>query len=229
MRVQYGRAIAGILVVLILGACGRQGKVEAVVKESLKDPDSAKFGELYEKDGYGCILVNAKNSMGGYGGRQPALLEIKGDSIRVIDFIEKTDKGCAILVEELIESKIKATKRLEEEKIETAKRLEEEKKRLEDLEKWKARHRDPNIGYRSGESIYKSICGACHETGVAGAPAVGDVAAWKPRIKKGLAALIQSANIGTNAMPPRGGSDATDDELRLAIIYMANRSGGHFK
>lgn len=225
MRVQYGRAIAGILVVLILGACGRQGKVEAVVKESLKDPDSAKFGELYEKDGYGCILVNAKNSMGGYGGRQPVLLRIKGDSIRVIDFIEMKDKGCATLVDELIESEIKAAKRPEEEK----KRLEEEKKRLEELEKWKARPRDPNMGTRSGESLYKSICGACHETGVAGAPAVGDVAAWKPRIKKGLDALMQTAITGKNAMPPRGGSDANDEELRLAIIYITNRSGGKFK
>jgi mono/diheme cytochrome c family protein len=38
-------------------------------------------------------------------------------------------------------------------------------------------------GSRSGEQIYKAVCGACHDSGVAGAPKVGDKAAWAPRIK----------------------------------------------
>jgi cytochrome c5 len=37
-------------------------------------------------------------------------------------------------------------------------------------------------GNRSGEQIYKAVCGACHETGVANAPKTGDKAAWAPRI-----------------------------------------------
>ena len=32
-------------------------------------------------------------------------------------------------------------------------------------------------GSRSGEELYKAVCGACHEAGVAGAPKTGDKAA----------------------------------------------------
>jgi cytochrome c5 len=44
-----------------------------------------------------------------------------------------------------------------------------------------------------------------------------------------LDALVKSATAGKNAMPPRGGSDASDEELARAIVYMANKSGADFK
>ena len=84
-------------------------------------------------------------------------------------------------------------------------------------------------GERSGEQIYKAICGACHEAGVANAPKLGDKAAWAPRIALGLDGLMKSAIAGKNAMPPRGGSDANDTELVRTIVYMANKSGASFK
>ena len=84
-------------------------------------------------------------------------------------------------------------------------------------------------GSRSGEQIYKAICGACHEAGVAGAPKTGDKAAWAPRVALGLDGLMKSAIAGKNAMPPRGGSDANDVELARAIVYIANKSGGTLK
>jgi cytochrome c5 len=84
-------------------------------------------------------------------------------------------------------------------------------------------------GSRSGEQIYKAICGACHEAGVAGAPKTGDKAAWAPRVALGLDGLMKSAIAGKNAMPPRGGSDANDVELARAIVYIANKSGASFK
>lgn len=83
-------------------------------------------------------------------------------------------------------------------------------------------------GARSGEAIYKAVCGACHDTGVANAPKTGDNAAWAPRIGVGLNALTKSAKAGKNAMPPKGGSDATDEELARAIAFMANKSGAKF-
>ena len=83
-------------------------------------------------------------------------------------------------------------------------------------------------GNRSGEQLYKAICGACHEAGVAGAPKTGDKAAWAPRIALGLDGLLKSATAGKNAMPPKGGSDATDAELARAIAFMANKSGASF-
>jgi cytochrome c5 len=82
---------------------------------------------------------------------------------------------------------------------------------------------------RSGEDLYKAVCGACHETGVAGAPKTGDKAAWAPRIGVGLDVLVKTAKAGKNAMPPKGGSDANDEELAKAIVFMANKSGANFK
>ena len=84
-------------------------------------------------------------------------------------------------------------------------------------------------GNRSGEQIYKAVCGACHEAGVAGAPKLGDSAAWAPRIKTGLDGMLKVAMAGKNGMPPRGASDANDAELARTIVYMANKSGGNLK
>jgi cytochrome c5 len=82
---------------------------------------------------------------------------------------------------------------------------------------------------RSGEQMYQAVCVACHGTGAAGAPKFGDSAAWAPRLKQGLDGLLKSAINGKNAMPPRGGSNATDAELTKAIVYMANKAGGNLK
>lgn len=84
-------------------------------------------------------------------------------------------------------------------------------------------------GNRSGEELYKAVCAACHDTGAAGAPKKGDTAAWAPRIDAGLDMLTKSAKAGKNAMPPNGGSDASEEELVRAIIFMANQSGAKFK
>jgi cytochrome c5 len=85
-------------------------------------------------------------------------------------------------------------------------------------------------GARAGEEIVQSVCSACHASGAAGAPKIGDKGAWAPRIGKGLAGLLQTAIKGKGAMPPRGGaSDLTDFELSRAIVYMANQSGGSLK
>jgi len=74
----------------------------------------------------------------------------------------------------------------------------------------------------AGEALYKQTCFACHGTGAAGAPKFGDKAAWAPRIKQGIPALVQNAMKGKNAMPPKGGSNASEGELRAAVEYMVN-------
>ena len=67
----------------------------------------------------------------------------------------------------------------------------------------------------------------CHDTGVGGAPRIGDRADWTPRIKRGLDAVVASAIHGHGAMPPRGGmADLTDVEIRSAIVYMFNAGTG---
>ncbi len=62
----------------------------------------------------------------------------------------------------------------------------------------------------------------CHATGVANAPKFGDKAAWAPRIQQGIPTLVQNAIKGKNAMPPKGGSSASDADMRAAVEYMVN-------
>jgi len=76
---------------------------------------------------------------------------------------------------------------------------------------------------RSGEKIVKGQCVKCHETGVGGAPRIGDRTAWIPRLKQGVDPLVRSAINGHGGMPPRGGvANLTDREIRNAIVYMFN-------
>lgn len=78
---------------------------------------------------------------------------------------------------------------------------------------------------RSGEVVYGSVCFACHATGAAGAPKVGDKAAWLPRIAQGDATLLQHALQGFNAMPPHGGCSACSAaEIKAAVAYMTAKS-----
>ncbi len=74
----------------------------------------------------------------------------------------------------------------------------------------------------AGKKLYEASCQACHAAGVAGAPKFGDKAAWAPRIKTGLDTLLASVVKGKNAMPPKGGSSASDAELKAAVEYMVN-------
>ena len=81
-------------------------------------------------------------------------------------------------------------------------------------------------GPRSGADIYNSTCLACHGTGAAGAPKVGDKAAWAPRADKGLDGLLATATNGLNAMPPKGTcADCSAEELKASIVYMLKETG----
>ena len=74
---------------------------------------------------------------------------------------------------------------------------------------------------RTGESIYGSLCVACHGTGLANAPKAGDSATWATLMEVGMDALISSAKQGKNVMPPMGNcADCTDEELKSTIEYM---------
>ena len=78
---------------------------------------------------------------------------------------------------------------------------------------------------RDGATIYNSICKACHEAGLAGAPKTGDRTAWAARIATGNAALLKSAINGKNAMPPRGGAaDLSDAELKAAVGFLVGKA-----
>jgi cytochrome c5 len=91
--------------------------------------------------------------------------------------------------------------------------------------------KDPNdaAALQSGEKVFGAQCVACHGAGLAGAPKLGDVAAWAPRLGQGLEALIQSALKGKGAMGAQGGGDFSDFEIARAVVYLANQSGGKFE
>ena len=76
-----------------------------------------------------------------------------------------------------------------------------------------------------GEAIYKAHCFACHGTGAAGAPIVGDAAVWAPRIATGQDALVASAIGGKGGMPPKGGAmNRSDEEITAVVVYMMQSS-----
>ena len=81
---------------------------------------------------------------------------------------------------------------------------------------------------RTGEQVFQGQCTACHTSGAAGAPKIGDAAAWGPRIKNGFDALLHSALAGKGAMAPQGGGDYTDFEIGRAVVYTANQGGAKF-
>lgn len=80
-----------------------------------------------------------------------------------------------------------------------------------------------------GEAIYKKSCLACHGTGAAGAPKLGEPDTWAPRIAQGMDTLVQHAIGGFKGakgyMPPKGGfMSLSDAEVSAAVAYMVDES-----
>jgi cytochrome c5 len=72
-----------------------------------------------------------------------------------------------------------------------------------------------------GKAVYEATCVACHATGVANAPKLGDKDAWGPRVAAGKGALLATVKTGKGAMPPMAGNPKlSDDEIRAAIDHM---------
>lgn len=79
-----------------------------------------------------------------------------------------------------------------------------------------------SVGPRSGDAVYAAACAACHATAAAGAPKIGDAAAWAPRLAQGIDALVTHATKGYKGMPPKGGCmSCSDDEVKAAVEHMA--------
>jgi cytochrome c5 len=75
-------------------------------------------------------------------------------------------------------------------------------------------------GADKGKALYEKACVACHAAGVAGAPKFGDKAAWSGKVGAGVDALTASVIKGKGAMPAKGGSGASDAEIKEAVEYM---------
>jgi cytochrome c5 len=82
---------------------------------------------------------------------------------------------------------------------------------------------------RSGKAVVEGTCGTCHATGANGAPKIGDKAAWSKLASQSLTGLTKVALTGIRKMPPHGGNmKLTDTEIKRAVTYMVNQSGGNW-
>ena len=88
---------------------------------------------------------------------------------------------------------------------------------------------DPDKAYSSpkqisGENLVKTHCQNCHAEGKDGAPHIGNMADWQPRLQKGVDNLVQSAIRGHKAMPARSGMNyLSDADLKAAVTYMVTQ------
>ena len=77
------------------------------------------------------------------------------------------------------------------------------------------------VAAADGKTVYGQTCAACHASGLAGAPKVGDRAAWAPRTGVGKGGLLASVVKGKGAMPPKAGNASlTEEDIGAAIDYM---------
>jgi len=77
----------------------------------------------------------------------------------------------------------------------------------------------------AGKATYDTACFACHGTGAAGAPILGNKDAWAPRVGKGIDTLYSHAINGFNGMPPKGGAvSLSDEQIKAVVDYMVGQS-----
>ena len=80
----------------------------------------------------------------------------------------------------------------------------------------------------AGEKLFGSVCATCHTAGLMGAPKLSDKADWAPRIAQGKDTLYKHAIVGyqgkSGVMPARGGSQASDEEVKAAVDYMVSKA-----
>ncbi len=83
---------------------------------------------------------------------------------------------------------------------------------------------------QAGNVVYAAVCAACHDSGAAGAPKLGDNGAWTARLAQGYDTLVKHAIEGIRAMPAKGGNPDLDNvEVARAVVYLANKSGASYK
>jgi cytochrome c5 len=82
----------------------------------------------------------------------------------------------------------------------------------------------------TGPQVYNAACNVCHGNGVGGAPIVGDVEEWAPRIAQGMDVLNDHAINGfdgaaaTPMLAKGGRADLSDQEVIDAVAYMVEES-----
>ena len=77
----------------------------------------------------------------------------------------------------------------------------------------------------AGQRIYQTSCASCHDSGMLGAPKIGDQKAWAGHTEHGMEHMVGNAISGVGKMPPKGGNmKLSDQEVRAAVEYMVDKS-----
>lgn len=78
---------------------------------------------------------------------------------------------------------------------------------------------------RNADAVYKEACIACHGSGAAGAPKLGDKVDWAKRLSQGKPTLLEHALQGYKGMPAKGGcSNCSNEEIKLAVDYLLEKA-----
>jgi cytochrome c5 len=82
---------------------------------------------------------------------------------------------------------------------------------------------------KTGQEVYVAVCSSCHDEGLAGAPKIGDKAAWAARLSEGMGLLYLHSLKGyhgkAGVMPARGGrADLSVELVKKSVDYMVARS-----
>jgi cytochrome c5 len=76
----------------------------------------------------------------------------------------------------------------------------------------------------AGEAVYNRVCKMCHNSGMMGAPKLGDKEAWSPRVEQGASKLTEHAITGIRKMPARGTcKTCSDEDIANAVAYMMSK------
>lgn len=79
--------------------------------------------------------------------------------------------------------------------------------------------KDPRL--EKGEAVFVANCKVCHAQGINGAPIIGNIKMWGPRLDQGHEVLVSHAITGYGLMPARAGRlDLSDENISNAVIYM---------
>lgn len=166
--------------------------------------DAASWGERIEQD-FATLLNHSINGIGA----MPA----RGGNPNLSD--DEVEAATAYLVESVMaapEQQVQATA--------TPAVVEESADNEGEASQEEAASGDNDL---DGEALYtNSGCAVCHAAGIAGAPTLDDADAWALRIEQGMATMYDNVFNGIGAMPPRGGSNASDAEIRAAVDYMVD-------
>ena len=73
----------------------------------------------------------------------------------------------------------------------------------------------------TGQETYNAACASCHDTGLEGAPVIGNLVDWVDRSPLWQAVLMEHAKEGYLEMPAKGGHpELSDRAVSAAVEYM---------